>query len=89
MANPAELQSLLEKRDLMAYNCVNAIQFVLSVFEAQDFEQSREYLEAALDRHKKADDAVTEFHQQYARNLKKENQHVRSAAPVSQQTDVA
>lgn len=62
MSDAEQFQILCDRRDLSAYNCVNAIQFVLSVFEAQDFEQSREYLQAALELHKQADDAITEFH---------------------------
>lgn len=59
-------QSLCEKRELAALNCVNAIQFVLSVFEAQEFEKSRTCLEDALDLYKQADQRITEFHVQNA-----------------------
>ena len=65
-----EFQRLCERRDLMALNCVNAINFVLLMFEAQNFERSREHLQHALDQHKEADLAITEF-----LNSKKENQH--------------
>lgn len=75
-----EFQRLQDSRDLMAYNCVNAIQFVLAFFEAQDFEGARKHLQHALDQHKAADDAITEFHKQQAANQKKENTNVRSAA---------
>lgn len=83
-----KLEALIEHRDLMAFNCVGAIQFVLLVFEAQDFERSQVYLREALEMYKDADNAITEFHRTHALNLKKENQHVRSATPVSK-TDVA
>lgn len=74
------LEKLIEHRDLMAFNCVGAIQFVLLVFEAQDFERSQVYLREALEMYKDADQAITEFHRTHALNLKKENQsHVRSA----------
>lgn len=62
-----EFQRLSELRDLAAYNCVNAIQFVLAVFEAQEFERSRQMLQEALDAHKRADEAITEFHVRLSR----------------------
>jgi len=67
----AECQRLTERRDLSAYNCVNAIRDVLNFFEAQDFEQSRQMLQDALDLHKDADRAITEFHK--SQTQKKEN----------------
>lgn len=67
-------QKRYDQRELAALNCVNAVQFVLSVFEAQDFEQSREMLQRALDGYRQADDAITEFHSQ----LKKENSQCHS-----------
>jgi hypothetical protein len=54
---------------------------VLSVFEAQDFETSREMLQCALDRYKLADETITAYHKLL--DLKKENSHVRSAASRS------
>ena len=66
-----EFQRLCDRRDLAALNCVNAIQFVLSVWEAQEFERSRSMLERALDLHKRADDAISEFHKSIS---EKENQ---------------
>jgi hypothetical protein len=68
-----EFQELCDRRDLAAYNCANAIQFCLSIFEAQDFEKSREHLQNALDGYKQADDAVTAFHLEQIQRLKKEN----------------
>lgn len=64
-----EFQKLYDRRELATWNCVNAVQFVLWAFEAQDFEQTREMLQRAFDGYKQADDAITEFHSQ----LKKEN----------------
>jgi hypothetical protein len=66
-----EFQTLYEKRELAALDCVNAVQFVLAFFEVQDFEQSRTILQTALDAHKRADDAIAAFH---ARISEKENQ---------------
>lgn len=82
MANetlPAEFQRLCERRDLAAYNCVNAIQFVLAMFEAQTFEQSREYLQLALEQHKEADLEVTRFIRIHLEQ-EKQNDGNRSAA---------
>lgn len=58
----AEFQRLCEKRECAALNCVNAIQFVLSVFEAQTFEESREMLQRALHLYQQADHEITDFH---------------------------
>ena len=58
----AEFQRLSEKRDLAAYNAVNAIQFVLSFWEAQTFEDSRQMLQAALEQFQQSDREITEFH---------------------------
>jgi hypothetical protein len=69
-----ELEILSNKRELAALNCVNAIQFVLLMFEADDFNRARQHLQEALDGHKKADDAVSEFHVRLSHQLKKENQ---------------
>ena len=81
----AELVKLLERRELSALNCVGAIQFVLSVFEAQEFDKSRQYLQDALDQHKAADRAIAEFHLRHVNHLKKENQsHVRSTTGSSE-----
>jgi hypothetical protein len=62
----SEFQRLCDKRECAALNCVNAIQFVLSMFEAQTFEQSREMLQRALDLYKEADRRITECHVQNA-----------------------
>lgn len=67
----AEFEKLQERRELAAVHCVSAIQFVLLMFEAQDFEPARKHLQDALDQHKAADAAISEFH---ARISKKENQ---------------
>ena len=67
----SEFQRLCDRRDLAAYNCVNAIQFVVSVWEAQDFEQSKEMLQRALDLHKEADQTITEFHVRHAQKSTK------------------
>lgn len=69
-----EFQTLCEKRELAALDCVNAVQFVLAFFEVQDFEQSRTILQTALDAHKHADDAIAAFHQRLRLNSTKENQ---------------
>jgi hypothetical protein len=73
----AAFQRLYDRREMAALNCVNAIQFVLAVFpstgKAQDLERSRQILQNALDEHKQADDAITEFHAQHIQRLKKEN----------------
>ena len=73
----AEFQTLSEKRDLAAWNCVNAIQFVLAFFEANEFERSREILQEALDLHKKADQAIADFHlsRRLQARTEKENSH--------------
>jgi hypothetical protein len=76
-----EFQRLYDSRELAALNCVNAIQFVLAFFEAQDFEGARKHLQHALDQHKAADDAITEFHK--SQTQKKENSNVRSSASRS------
>ena len=74
MANPAhEFQRLCDRRDVAALNCVNAIQFVLAVWEAQTFAESRQMLEDALAGHKCADQAITEFHRQHKLANQKEN----------------
>jgi hypothetical protein len=83
-ASDRQLEALKAQRDLSAYNCVNAIQFCLLFFEAQDFEGSRKHLQDAFDKHREADDAITEFHRTHALNLKKENSHVPSTAPSSE-----
>lgn len=57
----AQFQRLTDRRELAALHCVNAIQFVLAVFEAQTFAESRQMLQDALDQHRAADDAVTQF----------------------------
>jgi hypothetical protein len=66
----AEFQMLFDRRELATLNCVNAIQFVLAVFEAQEFEESRRMLADALNQYRAADDAITAFH---VRITKKEN----------------
>ena len=76
-----KLRTLMERRDLTAYNCVNAIQFCLLFFAAHTFAESRQHLQDALDQHKAADQAITEFHLHYIASQKKENQSdVRSTA---------
>jgi len=75
MSDAEQFQILCDRRDLSAYNCANAIQFVLSFFEAQDFEQSREYLQSALDQHQEADDAITEFHLRISLKEKQSDGH--------------
>jgi hypothetical protein len=70
-ADLAEFETLLQRRELAAVTCVTAIQFVLLMFEAQDFEPARKYLQDALDQHKAIDQAIAAFH---ARHFKKENQ---------------
>lgn len=62
----ATFQTLCEKRECAALNCVNAIQFVLSMLEAQTFDDSRAMLQRALDLYKEADQRITEFHVQNA-----------------------
>lgn len=68
-----KFQRLCEQRDLAALNCVHAVQFVLAVFEAQDFADARQHLERALELHQQADQAVSEFHLSHIQQRKKEN----------------
>lgn len=69
MTSASLFAELCMQRDLAAYNCVGAIQFVLSNFEVHDFEQTEKHLRHALDLFVHADQRITDFH----KRLEKEN----------------
>lgn len=76
--NALNFAELCMRRDLAAYNCVGAIQFVLSNFEAQDFEEAETHLRRALNLFQRADQSITEYHN----NFRTENTpHVNTEYP--------
>jgi hypothetical protein len=80
-----EFQRLYDSRELAALNCVNAIQFVLAMFEEKEFAKARPHLQHALGLHKEADDAITEWHKSQTR--KKENTNVQLHESLTQRSE--
>lgn len=81
-SNTSEIrQTLNDQRDIALLNCANAIQFVLAMFEAQDFEQSRKYLQDALDQFQLADRNLAKFQIQEVQSIRRgEKDHGNRAA---------
>lgn len=82
MKSSAEIrQYLIDQREIALLNCPNAIQFVLSMFEAQDFEQSRKYLQDAFDQFQLADRNLAKFQLQEVQSIRRgEKDHGNRAA---------
>lgn len=66
-----QFQKLCDRRDVAAYACVMAVEFVLLGLE--DFEKARQHLQQALDRYNQADRAIAEFRNSLGKQTKKEN----------------
>jgi len=79
-----QFESLCSARELAAIHCVSAIQFVLCVFEAQDFEQARQILAEALSVYKRADQTIANFHLSRIQQAKREKEkHANGNANVA------